>query len=746
LLEQDKIIESIAEECVKYPGRFGIFLGAGASVSSGLPQWNKLKDLFLEELYPSESSPEKREEAFKMNFHKDYRKKIEKSGLVGIPPEAITLEYSRNFGRQNITFRLEEYLNRGKLPNKGYKALRKLAKTGTVNRIFSVNIDELVERSMDHSDKNWSKPNWQVLLTEYDFKFFQLTVPYIEKCIIAKLHGTYSEPNTLSIDLDSIGELSKWKRNVFIDFIRTHKIIFIGYKGADPDIKNILLDSTCVTKLNEKGIYFITHKDSKEPNDDQRQILTHFKSKSNFLPCDSDYFLIKLLSMVRKKLKKPTYTINIQPWRGETLRSRQSRIINDFFNESEVVVSSPGSCIITGDYSCYINGKMIQLSLPVRLYVGIKKLSKHAERDEFETIYYDPFIGDFVKDHKATINKSMRARLRATLEYLRGGQRIKVIDQPILEFMKKYPSIMKTRYKVIVVSEMFYNIGLGDNLIGTSIAAIVSYLDKSIKSTTQGISLVKQRFLVELIVNINCILDYHIAYQNTSYLRNLPIYSKFSPKKPVLQFNRKLVTDKILAISTQETFDYFDLSFERSNRKLKGYEILMTMKNYSFPFHNVGKNNFINVAIAEAPRTYIRAAKKADTGSIVSQTKNEKNRHIFSEMAEITNIIENLLQNNKLRLKHLKKYIFRYQECLNKLGRSNTRLNKMIVDLKKISGVVGAKLSGSGPGGAVLIFYGRRANFDYIMQAVQRAGYEILIFRIQIRKESFQSLWLHMKH
>ena len=167
--------------------KFCLFLGAGASFSSGIPTAGQLVDQWKEELRRIESKGYAKLRKYSIHdiefedFYRDW--KASKSGeLINPSDYSVLMEYFRPTPALRQAF-IEEAVD-GKYPGFGYLYLSMLIDAGYFNVIFTTNFDNLV------NDALYRFVDSRPLVCSFDSNVSSIRIASKRPKII-KLHGDY---------------------------------------------------------------------------------------------------------------------------------------------------------------------------------------------------------------------------------------------------------------------------------------------------------------------------------------------------------------------------------------------------------------------------------------------------------------------------------------------------------------------------------------------------------------------------
>lgn len=199
-------------------GQGTIFVGAGFSFMAGLPDKDALKRKLASELdgYPKDSTY-----------------------------EDITRYYENQFGRRQLISRLMDSLNTA---SKEGPALHKMLIQLPINRIFTTNYDDLLEKAARAVKRKYSR-----IVNESDIHLASTDLQII------KLYGDISIPASIvtANDLD----LYPLKHSAFTSLLslalKTSTMLFLGFSPKDTNIQQLLAQSRDEGGLFSRNFYSI---------------------------------------------------------------------------------------------------------------------------------------------------------------------------------------------------------------------------------------------------------------------------------------------------------------------------------------------------------------------------------------------------------------------------------------------------------------------------------------------------------
>jgi tetratricopeptide (TPR) repeat protein len=220
--------------------KLAFFLGAGASVPppSCLPTASDLKTRILTCLSLKASHGLNK---------KDYK-------LLDDFPLEFLLQILKDISGESAVVSALEPL-KVEFPNLIHYGVAQLVKIGKCDIVITVNFDILFEKALDSLQckyKTYSTELAPSLKSSHRKDFLRLY----------KFHGSLDKPSTLFATLDRVGEpLSESRRLILLEVLKKRQVIFIGYRGADPDISPHLIDWLISTpdnfswcSLNKEGV------------------------------------------------------------------------------------------------------------------------------------------------------------------------------------------------------------------------------------------------------------------------------------------------------------------------------------------------------------------------------------------------------------------------------------------------------------------------------------------------------------
>lgn len=285
-----------------------LFLGAGASISSGCSSMMQIVDDVLKKYAKSEFDKWEYEieEARKINIKYGalLQNEIGKKKRVRFYEEWGKIDHITQYSI------LRQHLWDNKNPSEGYKNLVQLIKKDFIKTIISTNLDILLEKTLNHS--GWCHPENYVTVVNGEDRPENI----IEKLNsfrsfpkIIKLHGSLDSPESYAFKQDEIFDFEV-KITPDISRLMNQSLIIVGYSGQDRDIDVLF-------KAEGKEIYFAK---PTAPDSESRiyQVLL-VRGKGNIIDGNDgnfDVFFKKLLTYVEYEEGKNCASDSIQPIEG----------------------------------------------------------------------------------------------------------------------------------------------------------------------------------------------------------------------------------------------------------------------------------------------------------------------------------------------------------------------------------------------------------------------------------------------
>ncbi len=284
IIEKDKFLRSFK---VQAKHSFDVFLGSGASVSSGIPTGGDLILHFKREILTSQG---------KINAKKYSDLKI----------ESIRKEIEKHFDdtgiKNSYSHYFEEYLGyaedrrdfltqliKHKKPSIGFLCLAALVKQERINTLWTTNFDDLIEKaitSLEYQSCSIVSPD-----NANSVNNFRTDIP-----TVVKLHGDFRYDALQNTDSE-LQKLEDSLHSYFINSASEKGLLVIGYSGSDNSVMSSL--NKIIEKPNAfpKGLIWGIPKGI-TPNKELIELIEKANKKngrSGFIEIDSfDYFMHEL--------------------------------------------------------------------------------------------------------------------------------------------------------------------------------------------------------------------------------------------------------------------------------------------------------------------------------------------------------------------------------------------------------------------------------------------------------------------
>ena len=228
-----------------------LFLGAGASISSGIPVADKLVDEILKYGWRKRKNLEFNESIENSQEYFEWLEKLDwfdnTMPFFDLYPIAIKHILNVRKDRQNF---FKEIINSKYKHSIGYISLVKILHLGLINTILTTNFDDYINRVQQKISKTL---NIDHIKTSSDFEIIS-TAPKNPQIIY--LHGSIDHLTDKNLEGEVI-HLDKILVQRILPLIRDHPIIVVGYRGAENSIMNdLFLENRKFTRNFVNKIYW----------------------------------------------------------------------------------------------------------------------------------------------------------------------------------------------------------------------------------------------------------------------------------------------------------------------------------------------------------------------------------------------------------------------------------------------------------------------------------------------------------
>lgn len=287
---------------------YALFLGAGASVTSGIRTGHELVQEWREEIYTrlSEkeySEPEEAKQWLSTNHPDWYDQNNEYSSL-----------FEKKFDLPSQRRRFVELQVDKKFPSIGYAYLVELFELKFFDTVFTTNFDDLINEAF------YQFSSERPLLCAHDSSIKGVSITSSRPKII-KLHGDYLF-DSIKSSLRETESLENNTREKLLEFAKEYGLIFVGYAGNDTSImdtvKYLLKDNDYL----RNGIYWCRKKGDTITSE-LFKLLNH--EKVYWVEIDGfDEFMAELLYQLGGELSLG----------GSQKSTRREKMINNFLKDS----------------------------------------------------------------------------------------------------------------------------------------------------------------------------------------------------------------------------------------------------------------------------------------------------------------------------------------------------------------------------------------------------------------------------
>lgn len=242
----DDIVRFLKTRVEKNPN-YCLLLGAGCSVTSGIPSGGELIDKWRREIFTDHSetdeaySTEAAKKILKEKFSQWYSETNEYSSLF---------EKKYDLPSQRRKF-IEELVSE-KTPSIGYAYLVNLVKNNYLNSIFTTNFDDLLNEAFYHySDR-------RPMLCAHDSSVNSINL-YSSRPKIIKLHGDYLFDD-IKGSLRETESLEQNTKNKLVETLKGQGLISVGYGGYDRSVMDVISYLLRLDDHLTNGVYWCIRK------------------------------------------------------------------------------------------------------------------------------------------------------------------------------------------------------------------------------------------------------------------------------------------------------------------------------------------------------------------------------------------------------------------------------------------------------------------------------------------------------
>lgn len=273
VLPQDQVVRLVAQADAR---EFSLFLGAGASRSSGVPLASELIAEWRRTAFEEQAGGAGDFEAWCKLQTGWYEKPTEYSDL-------FELLYPDERARQKF---IEPKIEAA-FPAWGYLYLANIIRAGHFNLVFTTNFDDLVNEALTRFI------GYNAVVCAADSEVGSINASTARAKII-KLHGDYLFKK-LKNTVDELARLTANMERKFAEFARQCGMVVLGYAGADQSIMELLDALLKDAETFPRGIYWGVHDPDRKPPEALARLLAAHPKRLFLFRCeDFDAFMALL--------------------------------------------------------------------------------------------------------------------------------------------------------------------------------------------------------------------------------------------------------------------------------------------------------------------------------------------------------------------------------------------------------------------------------------------------------------------
>ena len=252
------LVSFIRNKIDKVNPNYSIFLGSGASYTSGVKTGVHLANEWRKDVYQSLSNNSEYEEYAAKEFL------LKNHGAWYNPQNEYSSLFEKKFDLPSQRRRFVESEVDKKLPSIGYSYLVSLVNQNHINTIFTTNFDDLINEAF------YQFSSERPFLCAHDSSIKDLSIRSSRPKII-KLHGDYLFDDIKST-LRETESLENNTKDKLLEFSKELGIIFIGYSGSDRSVMDVINYMLRSDDYLKNGIYWCLRKGD-IINNDLRKLL-----------------------------------------------------------------------------------------------------------------------------------------------------------------------------------------------------------------------------------------------------------------------------------------------------------------------------------------------------------------------------------------------------------------------------------------------------------------------------------------
>lgn len=454
---------------------YNVFLGAGASATSGIrtgvklvDEWRKQQFLKLNSENLEEYTAEKAKEWLSRNQMHWYNPQKEYSSLF---------ERAFDLQRQRRTFVESEV--RDKFPSLGYVYLIRLIEQRFFDTIFTTNFDDLINETFHQFSE--VRP----IICAHDSSIKNVTFTSHRPKII-KLHGDYLFDD-IKTTLRETETLEKNTRDKFIELSKEVGLIIVGFAGNDRSIMDVLEFLVKDDSFIKNGIYWCLRKED-VVGEELRKLL--WNDKVFWVEIEG---FDQLFAEIYSELCSPDLPINNNFFNQHYQRVYDEYLQNDFLKNSQCRIISKHLTELEKDKNSNILTDLLRSITPfdedsnddipiddnlntfenIQTFLQIQKLEKELNFTE---------LISFVDDKIATIqNNDLKEKLlvrsfNAAKQLFDDKQALSIIER-LIEIDSKY--VRYYRLKAEVTEGLDEKIAILNEAISINPYSALTYVRKA---------------------------------------------------------------------------------------------------------------------------------------------------------------------------------------------------------------------------------------------------------------------------
>ena len=285
------------------PREFSLFLGAGASKSSGVPLAGEMIAEWRGMMY-ADRAPD----------GADFDAWCAEQTWYGLPDEYSVL-FETLFPNERARQKYVEPKIEAGFPNWGYLYLANLVKAGYFNVIFTTNFDDLINDALS------MYLAYNPVVCAADSEVISINIA-TERAKIIKLHGDYLFKR-LKNTVEELEELDPNMESKFREFSKQCGLVVLGYSGRDRSVMNAIGKTFEDEQAFPIGVWWGLRPDE-TPSEQVVELATRYPTRFKLFDCpDFDAFMVGVHS--RRKLALPKTVV--KPY--ESVEERFARLIDE---------------------------------------------------------------------------------------------------------------------------------------------------------------------------------------------------------------------------------------------------------------------------------------------------------------------------------------------------------------------------------------------------------------------------------